>query len=116
MKKYYVTTPIYYINAAPHVGHAYTTVAADVLARFKGGRGAPTHFLTGTDEHGQKIEDAAKAAGKHTIDFCDAISAKFRDLWRHLDVHYDDYIRTTEKRHEEKVAEFFSLLVKSGDA
>ncbi|MBI3565659.1 MAG: methionine--tRNA ligase [Elusimicrobia bacterium] len=115
MKKYYITTPLYYVNAAPHVGHAYTTVAADVLARHKRARGVPTHLLTGTDEHGLKIEEAAKAAGKHNIDFCDMTSAKFRDLWKHLDVHFDDYIRTTEKRHEDRVQELFARLQKSGD-
>ena len=115
MKKYYITTPLYYVNAAPHIGHAYTTIAADVLARFQRGRGIATHLLTGTDEHGQKIEDAAKASGKHAIDFCDAVSGKFRDLWKHLDIRYDDYIRTTEKRHEDKVQELFALLMKNGD-
>ena len=115
MKKYYVTTPIYYINAAPHVGHAYTTIAADVLARHKRGRGVPTFLLTGTDEHGQKIEEAAKASGKHTIDFCDMISGQFLDLWKHLDIRHDDYIRTTQKRHEDKVSEFFAALIKTGD-
>ncbi|MCM2305514.1 MAG: methionine--tRNA ligase [Elusimicrobia bacterium] len=115
MKRYYITTPIYYINAAPHIGHAYTTIAADVLARHVRGRGRAAHLLTGTDEHGQKIEDAAKAAGKHVMDFCDMTSAKFRDLWKHLDIHVDDYIRTTEKRHEDKVQELFALLMKNGD-
>jgi methionyl-tRNA synthetase len=115
MKTTYITTPLYYVNAAPHIGHAYTTVAADVLARFHRGRGAQVHLLTGTDEHGQKIEEAAKAAGKHNLDFCDGVSAKFRDLWKHLDVRHDDYIRTTEKRHEDKVRELFARLQKSGD-
>ncbi len=115
MKKYYITTPIYYINAAPHVGHAYTTIAADVLARHKRSRGTSAFLLTGTDEHGLKIEEAAKASGKHTIDFCDIISEKFLELWKHLDIHYDDYIRTTQKRHEDKVAEFFATLMKTGD-
>lgn len=115
MKKYYITTPIYYANAAPHIGHAYTTVAADVLARFKRDRGAPTFLLTGTDEHGQKIEEAAKAAGKHAIDFCDMTSAKFRELFKHLDITNDDFIRTTEKRHEDRAQELFGRLLKSGD-
>ncbi len=115
MKKFYVTTPIYYANAAPHIGHAYTTVAADVLARYKRGRGAPTFLLTGTDEHGQKIEEAAKAAGKHAIDFCDVTSGKFRELFKHLDITNDDFIRTTEKRHEDRVQELFARLLKSGD-
>jgi len=115
MKPYYITTPLYYVNAAPHIGHAYTTVAADVLARFHRGKGASTHLLTGTDEHGQKIEEAAKAAGKHSLDFCDAVSKQFQDLWKHLDIRYDDYIRTTEKRHEGRVQELFALLLKNGD-
>ncbi len=115
MKKYFVTTPLYYVNAAPHIGHAYTTVAADVLARFRRARGERVHLLTGTDEHGQKIEEAAKAAGRHNLDFCDQTSAKFRELWKHLDISFDDYIRTTEKRHEDKVQELFSRLQKSGD-
>jgi methionyl-tRNA synthetase len=115
MKKFYVTTPIYYANAAPHIGHAYTTVAADVLARYKRGRGAHTFLLTGTDEHGQKIEEAAKAAGKHAIDFCDMTSAKFRELFKHLDITNDDFIRTTEKRHEDRAQELFARLLKSGD-
>ena len=115
MKRYYITTPLYYVNAPPHIGHAYTTVAADVLARFHRSRGMAVHLLTGTDEHGQKIEDAAKSAGKHVIDFCDATSNKFRELWKHLDVRFDDYIRTTEARHEAKVQELFALLLKNGD-
>jgi|CXWL01.1.fsa_nt_gi methionyl-tRNA synthetase len=115
MKRYYITTPLYYVNAPPHIGHAYTTIAADVLARFHRSRGTATHLLTGTDEHGQKIEDAANAAGKHALDFCDMTSNKFRELWKHLDIHFDDYIRTTEKRHEDKVQELFALLLKNGD-
>ena len=114
-KPYYITTPIYYINAAPHIGHAYTTIAADVLARHHRHRGREAFLLTGTDEHGQKVEDAAKAAGKHTMDFCDQTSGLFRDLWKHLDIHVDEYIRTTEKRHEDKVQELFALLMKNGD-
>ena len=115
MKKFYVTTPIYYINAAPHIGHAYTTVAADVLARFHRKRGLDTHFLTGTDEHGAKIAEAAAAAGVPPQAYADEISAKFRELWKHLDIHPDDFIRTTEPRHKAKVAAVFSSLMKSGD-
>ena len=115
MKRRYITTPLYYVNAAPHIGHAYTTIAADVYTRFIRSRGREAYLLTGTDEHGQKVEDAAKAADKHTIDFCDMTSAKFRDLWKHLDIRHDDYIRTTEKRHEDKVQELFALLLKNGD-
>ncbi len=115
MKKYYLTTPLYYVNAAPHIGHAYTTIAADVLNRWLRGRGAATHFLTGTDEHGSKIEQVAKAAGVEPRAWADDISARFRDLWAHLDVHYDDFIRTTEPRHVAKVQETFAALMKSGD-
>ncbi|MDE2492087.1 MAG: methionine--tRNA ligase [Elusimicrobia bacterium] len=114
-KKYYITTPLYYVNAAPHLGHAYTTIAADVLARFHRMRGEPTHLLTGTDEHGQKIEEAAKAAGKTPQEFCDEISARFRALWSRLDVRFDDYIRTTETRHEDRVRELFLRLKERGD-
>ncbi len=115
MKTYYVTTPLYYVNAAPHIGHAYTTIAADTLARHMRGRGRPTHFLTGTDEHGQKIEEAAAAAGRTPQEFCDANSALFRDLWKRLDIRHDDFIRTTEPRHIERVQELFTRLKGSGD-
>ena len=115
MKKFYVTTPIYYINAAPHIGHAYTTVAADVLARFHRHRGREVHFLTGTDEHGLKIEQAAREHGKTPIQYADEISDKFRQLWKHLDIRFDDFIRTTEPRHERVVQELFARLQKSGD-
>ena len=114
-KKFYVTTPIYYINAAPHIGHAYTTVAADVLARWHRSRGRAVHFLTGTDEHGAKIEQAAAEHHKTPIAYADDISGKFRALWKHLDIHFDDFIRTTEPRHEGKVKEVFEALIKSGD-
>jgi len=115
MKKFYITTPIYYINSVPHIGHAYTTVAADVLARYYRHRGAPVHLLTGTDEHGLKIEQAAAAAGKAPQAFADEISEKFRQLWKHLDISFDDYVRTTEPRHEKKVQEVFGKLLASGD-
>jgi methionyl-tRNA synthetase len=115
MKKFYVTTPIYYINAAPHIGHAYTTVAADVLARFHRIRGREVHFLTGTDEHGLKIEQAAAAHAKTPQQYADEISDKFRQLWKHLDISHDDFIRTTEPRHERVVQELWSTLQKNGD-
>jgi methionyl-tRNA synthetase len=116
MKKYYLTTPLYYVNAAPHIGHAYTTVAADVLARYFRANNRPVHLLTGTDEHGSKIEEAAREAGLSAKEFTDRNSAAFRELWTHLDIHYDDFIRTTEPRHEAKVQEYFSRLLKSGGA
>ncbi|HAH06290.1 MAG TPA: methionine--tRNA ligase [Elusimicrobia bacterium] len=115
MKKFYLTTPLYYVNAAPHIGHAYTTVAADVLARFKRLRGESVHFLTGTDEHGEKIEEAAKAAGKTPQAFADETAAKFSGLWPKLDILHDDFIRTTEPRHERRVQAIFEHLLKTGD-
>jgi methionyl-tRNA synthetase len=96
---FYITTPIFYVNGDPHIGHAYTAIAADVLARFKRLDGYDVHFLSGTDEHGQKVEKAARDAGLAPLPFCDAISAKFRDMEAKLGVVTDDFIRTTEPRH-----------------
>ncbi|MBI5245493.1 MAG: methionine--tRNA ligase [Elusimicrobia bacterium] len=115
MKKFYLTTPLYYVNAAPHIGHAYTTIAADILARCKRLRGEGVHFLTGTDEHGEKIEAAAKAAGKTPQAFADEYAAKFSGLWPKLCVSHDDFIRTTEPRHERRVQAVFETLLKTGD-
>ena len=115
MKPYYITTPLYYVNAEPHIGHAYTTVAADVLARFMRARGREAHLLTGTDEHGAKIAAAAAAAGISPQAWADKISGSFLELWKHLDVHHDEYIRTTEERHKNCVAAVFSALKDSGD-
>src|SRR3989304_8857972 len=98
-KTFYVTTPIYYVNDLPHIGHAYTTVAADCLARFKRLKGFDVLFLTGTDEHGQKVEKAAAAAGKPPKEFADGVVVRFQDLWKRLEISNDDFIRTTEKRH-----------------
>jgi methionyl-tRNA synthetase len=98
-KPYYLTTPIYYINASPHLGHAYTSVAADAVARFMRLDGRRVHFLTGTDEHGQKIEQAARAAGLEPAAFADRISQEFRDVTTLMSISNDDFIRTTEPRH-----------------
>jgi len=98
-KPYYLTTPIYYINASPHLGHAYTSVAADAVARFMRLDGRRVHFLTGTDEHGQKIEQAARAAGVEPAAFADQISQEFRDVTTLMGISNDDFIRTTEPRH-----------------
>ncbi len=98
---YYVTTPIYYVNDAPHIGHAYTTVACDVLARFMRLDGRRVMFLTGTDEHGQKVEKSARAAGVDPQAFCDRVSQNFRDLSELMNISNDDFIRTTEPRHIE---------------
>ena len=91
-KKAYITTPIYYVNDIAHIGHAYTTIIADTLARYSRLSGLDTYFLTGTDEHGQKIEEAAKARGKSTQEYADEISATFRNLWDDFDISYDKFI------------------------
>ena len=96
---YYLTTPIYYVNDAPHIGHAYTSLACDVLARFKRLDGFDVHFLTGTDEHGQKVEKSALDAGTEPQPFTDGVSQNFRDLAGFMGFSNDDFIRTTEQRH-----------------
>ena len=108
--KFYLTTPIYYVNARPHIGHTYTTVVADVIARRKRALGIDTRFLTGTDEHGQKIERSAEKAGVEPQAFTDRISAEFRGLWDRMHLSYDDYIRTTEPRHKRGAQQLFALL------
>ena len=109
-KKFYLTTPIYYVNARPHIGHAYTTIAADVIARRHRLLGDDTFFLTGTDEHGQKVERSAAAAGLSPQQFTDQVSASFRALWDRMGITYDDYIRTTEPRHTTAVQKLFQHL------
>lgn len=112
---YYVTTPIYYVNDKPHLGHAYTSVACDVLARFMRLAGRPTYFLTGTDEHGQKVEKSAAKAGLPTQAFTDEVSEHFKDLARVLNLSNDDFIRTTEKRHHQAAQAIWKALEASGD-
>jgi methionyl-tRNA synthetase len=97
--KFFLTTPIYYVNGAPHIGHAYTGIAADVMARFKRMDGYDVFYLTGTDEHGQKVEKAAAEAGMAALTYVDGISAQFRTLSETLNLSNDDFIRTTEARH-----------------
>jgi len=113
-KTFYLTTPIYYVNARPHIGHAYTTIACDTIARRQRMLGADTFFLTGTDEHGQKIERAAQAAGKTPQAFTDEVSAQFRALWNRMGITYDDFIRTTEDRHKKRVQELFRQIRDKG--
>ena len=108
--KFYLTTPIYYVNARPHIGHAYTTIAADVIARRHRLLGDDTFFLTGTDEHGQKVERSAAAAGVSPQEFADKVSASFKALWDRMGITYDDYIRTTEPRHTGAAKKLFQLL------
>lgn len=100
---YYITTPIYYVNDKPHIGHAYTTLACDVLARFKRLDGYDVMFLTGTDEHGQKVDKSAAAKGIDPQTFTDQVSQNFRDLAVHMNYSNDDFIRTTEERHKKPV-------------
>jgi methionyl-tRNA synthetase len=112
--KYYVTTPIYYVNARPHIGHAYTTIVADVVARRRRLLGDDVWFLTGTDEHGQKIERAAKAANTSPQEFADSVSIQFRNLWDRMGLTYDQYIRTTDAAHKAGVQKLFSTLKANG--
>ena len=113
-RTYYVTTPIYYISGNPHIGHAYTTIVADVLARMAR-TFCPTFFLTGTDEHGQKVANAAAAAGKSPQQWCDDLVPRWKALFTAYHVEYDDFIRTTEPRHMEKVTRVFERLRETGD-
>jgi methionyl-tRNA synthetase len=113
--KFYISTPIYYPSDKLHIGHSYTTVAADALARYHRRRGHETWFLTGTDEHGQKIERAAAAAGKTPLQFVDEIVGWIKELWSALHISYDDFIRTTEPRHEKAVQQIFKQLYDQGD-
>jgi methionyl-tRNA synthetase len=112
--KFYITTPIYYVNGAPHIGHAYTTIACDVMARFKRLDGYDVMFLTGTDEHGQKVEQAAAAAGMDPQTFTDGTSALFRGLTERLNISNDDFIRTTEDRHKRACQELWKRVRDNG--
>ena len=112
---FYVTTPIYYVNDKPHIGHAYTTLACDVLARFKRLDGFDVKFLTGTDEHGQKVEKSAEAAGVTPQQLADLNSANFRELAARLKCSNDDFIRTTEPRHIAACQDLWRRLVERGE-
>ncbi|WP_178022805.1 methionine--tRNA ligase [Paenibacillaceae bacterium] len=112
---FYITTPIYYPSDKLHIGHAYTTVAGDAMARYKRLRGFDVRYLTGTDEHGQKIEQKAKEKGQTPQQFVDGIVAGIKQLWEKLDISYDDFIRTTEPRHKQVVEEVFDRLLQQGD-
>lgn len=113
-ERFYLTTPIYYVNARPHLGHAYSTIVCDAIARRKRALGIETWFLTGTDEHGQKIERSAELAGRSPLEFATAISGEFRGLWDQLGLTYDDYIRTTSERHKRGVQKLFATLQERG--
>jgi len=113
-RTFYLTTPIYYVNGAPHLGHAYTSTAADVLARFKRLDGYDVFFLTGTDEHGQKVAAAARAAGLDPQSFTDGVADDFRDMARRMNISNDDFIRTTEPRHKRACQAIWQRLVEAG--
>ena len=115
VKNFYITTPIYYPSGKPHMGHAYSSIVADIFARFKRLEGFNVLFLTGTDEHGQKIQNEAKKNNKDPKIFCDELSETFRNLTRTLNLSNDDFIRTTEPRHHKSVIEIWNKLVGSGD-
>jgi methionyl-tRNA synthetase len=112
---FYITTPIYYVNDVPHIGHAYTTVACDVLARYKRARGFEVFFLTGTDEHGQKVEKAAQAKGETPLELADRVVKRFQTLWEKLHISHTDFIRTSQERHKKGVLHLFQQLLDSGD-
>jgi len=114
-KKFYITTPIYYVNDIPHVGHAYTTVAADVMARYKRLCGYQVFFLTGTDEHGQKVQQAAEKRGVAPQKHADELHISFKNLWEKLNISNDDFIRTTEERHKRAVQKALQILFDKGD-
>ena len=112
---FYLTTPIYYINDLPHIGHAYTTIAADVLARWRRAHGDKVLFLTGTDEHGQKVARAAEGGGLDPQAWTDRIVERWKATWAELDIAYDDFIRTTEERHVRPVQHLWQRLYDQGD-
>ena len=114
-KPFYITTPIYYVNASPHIGHAYTTIVADVLARYARMAGRETFFVTGTDEHGDKIAEAAQKAGITPKEYADGISAQFRNLWPELAITNDYFIRTTDTNHVETVRSILQKVYDAGD-
>src|SRR6056297_2051323 len=110
MKNFYVTTPIYYVNGDPHIGSAYTSIAADILSRWHRIKGQETFFLTGTDEHGQKVFNEAQKQNIKPIELCNKNSAKFKEVFDSLSITYNRFIRTTEKSHEEAVAQVLKRL------
>ena len=104
---FYLTTPIYYVNDKPHIGTAYTTILADVLTRYHRNGGQETFFLTGLDEHGQKVQQAAEERGVEAQQHCDEMAPRFTELWEQLHISHDDFIRTTEKRHKKVIEAVF---------
>ena len=115
MKKTYITTPLYYVNDKPHIGHAYTTILADVLSRINKIQKHDVFFLTGTDEHGQKVQEAAEKRGVQPITHVEEYVKRFKSAWKNLDIEYNDFIRTTEPRHTDRVKDILNFLYENGD-
>ncbi len=115
MKNYYITTPIYYVNDKPHIGHAYTTILADTLSRFRQLINQKTFFLTGLDEHGLKVQQAAEKNGANPQDHCDTMAPAFLELWKKLNIEHSDFIRTTEERHTKVVQNILTAVYNNGD-
>jgi methionyl-tRNA synthetase len=113
--KFYITTPLYYVNASPHIGHSYTNIIVDSIARFKRLKGLEVFFLTGTDEHGLKVKQASEANNLNPKEFVDRLVPQFKALWEKLNISYDDFIRTTEDRHKETVRKILGILYEKGD-
>ncbi|MDX1779206.1 MAG: class I tRNA ligase family protein, partial [Thermodesulfobacteriota bacterium] len=114
-ENFLVTTPIYYVNDIPHIGHAYTTIAADVLARYHRMAGYKVFFLTGTDEHGQKVQEAAQEKNISPQEHCDQMVVRFQNLWKKFNISNDDFVRTTEERHKAVVQKILTQLFEKGD-
>ena len=114
-KIFYITTPIYYVNDIPHIGHAYTTILADVISRYQKQIGSDSFFLTGLDEHGQKVQEAAKKRGVNPLQHCDEMAKRFTSLWQKLHISNDDFIRTTEQRHQKVVKKILNIVNDAGD-
>lgn len=115
IEKFYITTPLYYASGVPHIGNAYPTIAADVIARWHRLKGDKVFFLVGTDEHGEKVQKAAEAEGKEPKEFVDGISQSYKNAWKKLDISYDRFIRTTDQGHINAVKEFIGKLIENGD-
>ena len=115
MNTFYITTPIYYVNDEPHIGHAYTTILADVISRFQRKLGNDVYFLTGTDEHGQKVQEAANKRNVQPQDHADEYVERFKNAWTNLDIDYDYFIRTTDFNHKDSVKEILSFLYDKED-
>src|SRR6185369_7991316 len=114
MSRFYVTTPIYYVSDVPHIGHAYTTIVCDAIARYHRLRGDETHFLTGTDEHGQKIERMAAERGVGPAEYAEKVSDAYKATWKALEISNDDFIRTTDADHESTVQDLWRAMEKNG--